>query len=42
MPGFLQEFPDTDTLNLLDLTGTEFIFTPYAHGLNVELQEKLE
>ena len=42
MPGFLQEFPDTDTLNLRDLTGTEFVFTPYARGLEVELQEKLE
>jgi hypothetical protein len=42
MPGFLQEFPDTETLNLRDLTGTEFIFTPYARGLDVELQEKLE
>ncbi len=42
MPGFLQEFPDTETLNLRELTGTEFIFTPYARGLDVELQEKLE
>jgi hypothetical protein len=42
MPGFLQEFPDADTLNLRDLTGTEFIFTPYARGLDVELQDRLE
>jgi hypothetical protein len=26
----------------MKLTGTEFIFTPYARGLEVELQEKLE
>jgi hypothetical protein len=42
VPGFLQEFPDIEALNLRDLTGTEFIFTPYARGLEVELQEKLE
>jgi hypothetical protein len=42
IPGFLQEFPDTEVLNLRDLTGAEFIFTPYARGLDVELQEKLE
>jgi UvrD-like helicase C-terminal domain len=42
IPGFLQEFPDIEALNLRDLTGTEFIFTPYARGLEVELQEKLE
>jgi hypothetical protein len=42
VPGFLQEFPDTETLNLRDLTGTEFVLTPYARGLEVELQEQLE
>ena len=42
MPGFLQEFPDMDAFNLGELTGTEFIFTPYARGLEVEHQEKLE
>lgn len=42
IPGFLQEFPETETLNLRDLTGTEFIFTPYARGLEVEFQERLE
>jgi superfamily I DNA/RNA helicase len=42
VPGFLQEFPDTEGLDLRELTGTEFIFTPYARGLDVELQEKLE
>jgi hypothetical protein len=41
-PGFLQEFPDLDTFNIRELTGPEFIFTPYARGLEVELQEKLE
>jgi hypothetical protein len=42
MPGFLQEFPDMDAVNVRELTGTEFIFTPYARGLEVELQERLE
>jgi AAA domain/UvrD-like helicase C-terminal domain len=42
MPGFLQEFPDMDDFKLHGLTGTEFIFTPYARGLEVELQERLE
>jgi hypothetical protein len=42
MPGFLQEFPDTESLDLHELTGTEFTFTPYARGLDVELQERLE
>jgi hypothetical protein len=42
MPGFLQEFPDMDAFNVRELTGTEFIFTPYARGLEVELQERLE
>ncbi|MBR1240257.1 UvrD-helicase domain-containing protein [Bradyrhizobium sp. AUGA SZCCT0274] len=42
IPGFLQEFPDAENFNLRDLTGTEFIFTPYARGLDVELQGKLE
>lgn len=42
IPGFLQEFPDTESLDLHELTGTEFTFTPYARGLDVELQEKLE
>jgi hypothetical protein len=42
MPGFLQEFPDMDAFNVREVTGTEFIFTPYARGLEVELQEKLE
>jgi hypothetical protein len=42
VPGFLQEFPDMDAFNLRELSGTEFVFTPYARGLEVELQEKLE
>jgi UvrD-like helicase C-terminal domain len=42
MPGLLQEFPDMDGFNLRELTGTEFVYTPYARGLEVELQEKLE
>jgi hypothetical protein len=42
IPGFLQEFPDTENLDLSALTGTEFVFTPYARGLDVDLQEKLE
>ncbi|WP_316186311.1 MULTISPECIES: UvrD-helicase domain-containing protein [unclassified Bradyrhizobium] len=42
IPGFLQEFPDTEALDLRQLTGTEFIFTPYARGLDVDVQERLE
>ena len=42
IPGFLHEFPDAETLNLRELTGSEFSFTPYARGLDVELQERLE
>jgi hypothetical protein len=42
IPGFLQEFPDAENLDLNALTGTEFVFTPYARGLEVDLQEKLE
>ena len=42
VPGFLQEFPDMDAFSLGELTGTEFVFTPYARGLGVELQERLE
>jgi superfamily I DNA/RNA helicase len=41
-PGFLQEFPDIDAFDVRELTGTEFVFTPYARGLEVDLQEKLE
>lgn len=42
LPGFLQEFPDMDAFDVRELTGTEFIFTPYARGLEVDLQEWLE
>lgn len=42
IPGFLQEFPDAENLDLGNLTGTEFVFTPYARGLEADLQEKLE
>jgi hypothetical protein len=42
IPGFLQEFPDLDDFNLRNLTGTEFLFTSYARGLDVELQKRLE
>jgi hypothetical protein len=42
MPGFLQECPDMEAFNLRELTGIEFGFTPYARGLEVEFQERLE
>jgi len=42
LPGFLQEFPDVDILDVRELTGSEFIYTPYARGLEVDLQQKLE
>jgi hypothetical protein len=41
-PGFLQEFPDAENLDLGALTGTEFVLTPYARGFEVDLQERLE
>lgn len=42
LPGFLQEFPDLDVLDVRELTGVEFIYTPYARGLEVDVQQKLE
>lgn len=42
IPGFLQEFPDAENLDLSALTGSEFVFTPYARGFEVDLQERLE
>lgn len=42
LPGFLEEFPDADAFDLRTLTGSEFVLTPYARGLDVDLLEKLE
>ena len=42
VPGFLPEFTDTEIDDMRSLNGRQFLYTPYARGLEVDLQRKIE